>query len=218
MEMKVFSRAILTSLIVTSIVFSTACSHQQKEFESEITAGRCEDALDRIPENDPMIKLANRTEQATGTIVSYAFAGMNYSAEVLWDVAGGTVMFVALCAPTIAALALHNGPVFGNANCFPGDIGALGAPPLGRKSLEDTKHLRCPDLTGLSRSLRRVSTCYASRGGPVNLKKASDNLESLQRSSEFYSCLPEAEQTLVKNELAKIQALLGQPNNTASNE
>lgn len=181
-----------------------SCSSKEKQFNDHLSMGRCDDALIHLPQKDPMVKLANSTEQAAGTVLSYAFVGASYTAEVLWDVAGGTVMFVGLCGVPVALTAFSNGSGQGML-CFPGKMDALGAPPLGRQAIRQSRPLRCPDLKSLSRSMRSVAACYESRGGAEDLAKAEKTLQSLQSAKDFVSCLPFEKHQLLNQQLTAVQ-------------
>lgn len=175
----------------------TSCvSAPYKQFQQDLEAKRCDAAMAHVPENDPAIKFAGNTKQTFGTVAAYTFVGFSYTAEVLWDVTGGTVMAVALCGipSTLSVAATYQrGQSAGILTCFPGKLDALGAPPLGRRALAATEELRCPDLTSLSRSLRSVASCYSGEKTEVGRTKAKQVLTSLQNSEDFYSCLSESE-------------------------
>jgi hypothetical protein len=198
------------SLISTFSIFN-ACAEKQESFRGNVKAGRCDEALAGLPEKDPLVKLTNQSKQATASVASYAYVGASYTAEIFWDIAGGTVMAVVLCSPAIAVnlLAGSGGGVGSGVNsCFPGDISALGAPPLGRHAFEQTKSMRCPDLVPLSHSIRSVANCYEAKGTKGDLGKAIDNLRALQNSVDFYTCLPDSERSEIKVQLEGLQAKL----------
>ncbi len=200
-------------LIVLSLVTS-ACSEAEKNFQSEISSGRCDDALSRLPEKDPMIKLTNQTKQAAGTVASYAFVGASYGVQILWDITGGTVGMIALCGPAIAATAMagaNGGSLHGinsQLRCLPGDFGVFLAPPLGKQALQKTKPLRCPDLKTFSQSLRSVASCYEGLGDKESLNKALTTLQSVKDSKEFYSCMPNSEKKSLDEQTVAVKAKL----------
>jgi hypothetical protein len=212
-------RNALSFFLSLSLTFAgSGCSTaHEKTFSDKITEGRCDEALIELPERDPLVHLTSQTKQAADTVLSYTFVGASYTAEVLWDVAGGTVMVIALCAVPLAVIggmyaASNSSATYSNTNsgpqpliCIPGKITALGAPPLGRQSLEATKEMRCPDLKSLSHSIRRVAACFETKGGKDDLEKAEKSLKALQNSQQFYQCLPLDEQQKISNQLVMIQ-------------
>jgi hypothetical protein len=183
------------------------CAGPEKSFKRELDSGRCDEALLNLPERDPLVKLADRSQQAANTVLSYAFVGASYTAEVLLDAAGGTVMFVALCGvPLVLMAAASAGAAAGTGGmspigCFPGKLDALSSPPLGRQARKASAEMRCPDLKSLSRSMRAVASCYESRG---DLEKARRTLESVKNSDSFYVCLPDAEKDALERQLGDI--------------
>jgi hypothetical protein len=185
----------------------TGCVAKTKQFNQHVVAGRCDEAVLNLPQHDPLVKLANRSEQAAGSVLSFAFVGASYTTEVLWDVAGGTVMAIALCSPVLLASVTSTVGTDDKSKikCLPGRIDALGAPPLGRQALKRTQGLRCPDLASLSRSLRSVSSCYEARGGKENFHKAEQNLKAVIDSEDFYACLPKAEKETLSRQLLIVQ-------------
>lgn len=206
-------------LLIVLILILPSCASKEKDFRRQLASGRCDEALINLPQRDSMVKLADKSEQAAGTVLSYAFVGASYTAEVLLDAAGGTVMFVALCGVplvlTAAALSASSsggamagtGSAFG---CFPGKWDALVAPPLGRQAVKSTQDLRCPNLKSLSRSLRAVASCYESRGGVDNLNNAKANLAAVQDSKDFFLCLPEEEKELLRRQKQSVDLKLSQ--------
>ena len=190
-------------------------TNTKHSFDELLASGACSEAGENIPaENDLKRRVLNRTEQAGGSILSYAFTGASYTAEVLWDLTAGTVMFVALCGPTLAVMVAaqdssHN-PATGSLPvvCLPGKIGALSSPPLGRDAYEATKNLRCPVVTELSQSLRKIATCYENKHNPADLQKSLTTLQSIENSGNFYECLPMDERNFVTRERVRVEKLL----------
>lgn len=183
------------------LVVCLGCTHAQERFQNDLNAHRCDDALNHIPDRDPLVRWQKNSQQAAGTVASYSYTGASYTAEVLWDITGGIVMFVGLCGPTLVAMNFSAGQGQPAMVCLPGKFNALGSPPLGRRAFDHTRDLRCPDLEGLSHAVRDVSSCYEASGDKISLKKAIDNLENLKQSNDFYACLPESEKTLVSQQI-----------------
>lgn len=209
--MKTQMKILKCFLLVIVFVVTQSCTHTQKSFEEKVQADRCEEALESMPEHDPMVKLINTSEQAAGTVASYAFVGASYTAEVLWNVTGGTVMILAMCAPGMVAsvMANGNGTVAGHL-CFPGSVGsmsAFAAPPLGRQAKKSSKHLQCPNIEGLNQSMRAVASCYEARGTDEDLKKAKKTLQSIRNSSDFYECLSKDEKEKTLKQLEELKSV-----------
>ena len=206
----------MRKILLLSLAFLVGCTSTEKKFNTEIEGARCETALENIPENASGAKLISKTQQAGGVALSYAVTGVAYTGEVLIDFVGGTVMFVALCSPAIALGAIvvtdrSSGSYSGNWSgleglCIPGKVDALFIPPLGRKTFEASKDLRCPDLVGMSRSLRKVASCFSHRAVGNDLEKADQTLTALQNSERFFECLPEEEQNKITSDLKEIAA------------
>ena len=202
-------RASLNALVTVAFLLQSAgCASGSKSHEQvrqdAIEAGRCDDALKEVSKQDPGTKIADTSKQVAGTLLSYSLTGASYTAEVLWDFAGGTVMFVGLCSPWIVTSAA--GMVGSNYSsngtptpwCFPGKINALGAPPLGRNTFKATKNFRCPSVVPVSQSIRAVANCYFTKGDDQSLVKARQSLNALQGSKDVYECLPEEEKQTIQ--------------------
>lgn len=195
-------------ILAFSLALAGCVSKQKKAaFDEHLHLGRCDEALTNLPENDPLVKVARDSEHAGKAILSYAFVGASYTAEVLWDVTGGTVMFVALCGPMVLAgtAATYVGGDT-RIGCIPGRFDALEAPPLGRQAVASTRAMRCPEVAPLSRSLRAVASCYESRGGEENLRKAEAQLKAIRKSADFVSCLPADEYAQLAKQEAELNA------------
>jgi len=200
---------------IASLIFITSCSAPQKRFEAQLQSQNCEAALEQLPENDSTVQLVKGSQQALGTAAAYTFIGASYTAEVLWDFTAGTVVLVALCSPMLlitTASSVSISPHYRNEDgtnrypgCFPGKVGALSSPPLGRRAKAATQSLRCPDLTSLSQSVRSVASCFERRGDEVSRSQARQALEALQKSDRFYECLPEQEQTELQRQLQALK-------------
>lgn len=216
-------RILLHSLLVLSLALPR-CAHRstkQEQFAQKLAAGRCQEAYLQLPVDEPEMKLVNQSKQALGTVSSYAVTGGGYVVEVLWDIAGGTAMAVVLCGPMLLALAASsgggNGATGSTVTCLPGDLTALGAPPIGRRSYQATSTWRCPDLTAMSRSLREVSACYQQKGTIEDLRSAKQHLESLHSSTDFYACLPNDERAAIDSSLRAVSDELARKEVSAGN-
>ncbi len=203
----------MRNIFVISLAFILGCSSVEKKFLADVENGNCEQALEKIPENETGAKLLSKTQNAGGVVLSYALTGAAYTGEILLDVVGGTIMFVALCGPPLAlgVIASANssgssgsGYTGNNLVCFPGKFEALMAPDFGKQTFHASKNLRCPNLSGMSRSIRRVAACFSKRDRDKDLERASQTLLSLQQARHFYECLPEDEKKNIADEVNSI--------------
>lgn len=200
--------------LVLLCVLLNSCASTKKEFDSSLQAGRCEDALKHLPENSTSAKILKQTTLGATTALSYSLTGASYTVEVAWDLIGGTIMFVGLCGPTIAiatAAGISHGPNAESGGtalplpCFPGKLDALSSPAIGRKTFEATHDLRCPDLSAITTSVRKVASCQRSRLNEAAYKDAIQTLYSLRKSGQFYACVSAADRRAIDEE---IEALL----------
>ena len=189
----------------TSALLGPQISSRNEKFETALSAGRCEEALENIPEREGKIKFLGKVDRATGTALSYAATGAGYTADVVVTVVGGAVVFVALCGPLIAAQALSsNGQVGGSVACLPGDLTGLGSPQMGKEIYKTTQELRCPDLTALSKSVRRVASCIEAKPDRAHLEKAKQTLNSISGSDEVMNCITDEEKSAVREDLYRL--------------
>ena len=164
--------------------------NQEDKFEQDISDRRCEQAYQNIPIESTSKKITNQSKEVLGTLSSYALTGGSYAVEVIWDITGGTAMVLAICSPQILASMVANSapmPCFADTDKDLWKV--LAAPPLGRKTFEETKNWRCPDLTNFTRSLQKVSSCYQKRGKEGDLEKAKNHLKAIINSKNYFSCL-----------------------------
>jgi hypothetical protein len=207
-------KSILATILVLTHLTQVSCSSPTKKFEQHLSGGNCEQALDELPENDLGVKLIGHTQQVGGTVASYAFTGASYTAEILWDVTGTTIMFVALCGPMMAAIVATNGvgttPTTAPLKCLPGKVDSLSAPPLGRRAYRSSKPMRCPPLESLSQSMRKVAACFENRNTEPDLQRAYQSLKAIRESGDFFDCLPNQEQSAVLQALDSLQTKIVQ--------
>jgi hypothetical protein len=190
-------------LALIGLFANAACTTTLKKFDSALAANHCEDALEKLPENEMGAKLLSKTQEASGKTLSYALTGMSYTAEVLLNVVGGTVMFVALCGPSVAAGVWTTDGRQGV--CLPGRLDALAPPNIGHKTYQATENLRCPNLVPMSRSMRKVASCYLKRETKEAIEQAHKSLLAIQDSKDFYNCLPNDEKQAIGNELEQVR-------------
>lgn len=195
--------------LVMSSVSLVHCSTTQK-FEQKITEKNCEEALESMPENQTGYQLVSKVQEASGTVLSYSATGAAYTVQVLWDVTATVGAAVVLCAPGIAvayATQGHGTAVDPVTNlCLPADLKSIQAPYLGKDTYRRTENWNCPDVDGISRSIRKVAQCYAERGGSENQNKALTSLRSVEKSGSFYRCLSEKERSSFLKDLAALKS------------
>ncbi len=194
-------KIVLISLVIIELF---ACG-TVKKFNEAVIEKKCESALEEIPENQSDFKLVNKAQEVFGTILSYSATGGAYTVQVLWDVAATVGGAVILCSPTIAVSILLRGTVAGKFYCFDGDITKAYAPDFGGNIYRSTRNWRCPEVDGISQSIRKVARCYLDRGDEINRKKALTSLQSVAKSPSFYQCLSKTETEQFAKDLAAAQ-------------
>ncbi len=203
------SQSQIAVLILLSTLVLNACTHSRtKKFESALEAGRCEAALENIPENDGQLKFLGRMNRVAGSALSYAATGAGYTADVIVTVAGGAIVFVALCGPVLVAESLSQSG-HSASPCLPVDISGLKPTQMGSTIYKDTEELRCPDLTALSRSVRRVAACNENASSPESLARAKQSLTSLNSNPEFMNCITKEERSAVRADIHRLTEKLG---------
>ena len=195
------------------LVFGGCARERKQRFDQALEARQCDMALENIPEYDENVKFLGRIDRAAQSTLSYAATGAGYVSDVVLTVVGGTVILVGLCAPTIALIALaesasvidnsHDG--YEHLGCLPMPKG-VHPPRSGQKIYRATEDMRCPDLTALSKSVRRVTACYERTELPVDLQKTQVSLRSLTSNAEFMGCVSPAERAAVQVDLDRITA------------
>lgn len=202
------------SIIFLLLFNIPACSHHREkaELERSLVNMQCEDALRQDPFRDFTDASVDVTEHLGKKALAYSYIAGNYTAEVLWDVSAGVVLFVGLCAPVIALSAASKSPVHGNWTCIPaGKTGkALFAPPLGRKSVQKTHSWRCPDYEPLLQTLQKVIVCHQKKDTPDNLDKALQTLANLESSNAFYDCLSDPQKLSLQDHRLNLQKRLAE--------
>ncbi len=188
------------------IAFSIFSCSSQKKFDEKLTEKNCDAALEEIPENQPGYKLISKSQEFSGTVLSYAATGSAYTVEVLWDTAATVGAVVVLCAPGMVANSAgavgspgQSSQVY--AGCIPADLTKVQAPAWGRKTRANTKNWSCPNVDGISQSIRKVAQCYLARGSDESRQKALQSLESAKKSDSFYRCLSSEERKHFQNDL-----------------
>lgn len=185
-------------ILVCSVCLKLGCtsSGSREQFTRHVENSDCDQALLALPENQSTYKITSVTKEAGGKLISYSMTGAAYAMEVTWNVAVGVTSVVVMCAPILAVAVAAKGDVHGGKLepfCFKGDIDPMMAPNFGSNTYKNTEKLRCPDVAGLSKSIRSVAQCYSKRGGAENYQKAVTTLEAVSKSGDFYHCLPTEE-------------------------
>jgi hypothetical protein len=190
----------------------TACTHQREKAELEQTLAhlQCEAPLRKDPFQNFTEASAQNTEYFGKKALAYTYIAGNYTAEVLWDVSAGVVLFAALCVPVIAAQVAAKGNTSGTPGCIPAgkSTKALFAPPLGRRSVQKTQSWRCPNYEPLVETLQKVVTCYENKNTKENFHKALQTLDNLESSPSFYDCLTDLQKLTLQNHRFSLQKRL----------
>ena len=208
----------MMKVLIFIFLLLTACGHTESRFEEKLLSQDCDEAAAHLPGSDPLGKTAKGVKYIGKNLAAYSYITASYTTEVLWDVAGGTVLFVGLCGPLIAVQAAGNFSVGAVAHpsevCLPipwdKESRGIFAPPLGRQAIRQTKEFRCPDLSTVSASLQKVASCYESKGDRESLKKAVDSLENIEKSKDFFTCLEPSDQALVISRRETLQRQLNE--------
>ncbi len=198
----------LIPLLLALVFVLNSCAHQRtRRFESALKAGRCEDAVENIPENDPNVKFVGRANRAAGTAISYAATGAGYTADVVLVVTGGVLIFAAVCGPMLLAMAASSSTAGVNPAilCLPVDYKSIPMPSLGKDTYKGTEEWRCPDLTALSRSVRRVASCHESSPDVDGKKHALTTLNSLKTNKDFMNCIGKSERDSIMIDVARLE-------------
>ena len=213
-----FQGSSVTTVVVAllSIASSTRCTTSeitkemngsQTKFEKALAQGRCTDAAENIPENDGSIKFLGRVDRATGTVISYAATGAGYTADVALTIVGGAILYSVLTLP----IALPTQPVYAGDPSYPKAAGDINLPTskLGSAIYNGTSAMRCPDLTALSTSVRRVAACLSKQTDKVeNLTSAKKTLDSVAGNRDIMNCITPEERSAVQSAKYNIEQMI----------
>jgi hypothetical protein len=205
-----------STLVLIAFTFLTVSTNggctstSEQKFESSLNNGQCEAALEHVPENDGTIRYVGQAQRAAGTVLSYAATGAGYTADVLITVVGGAVIFTAVCGPMLAAQVLSTQQPGQNYpfNCLPVDLSKVKPTRIGASVYKETAELRCPDLTALSRSMRRVAGCEEKKEKRETLERANKTLTTLSDDANFMACITEDEKAAVGADLFRVREKL----------
>ncbi len=179
-----------------SLSMFAGCAHQrEKQFEKQLSEGKCDEALEKIPYK------TGSQEIPGGKALSYGATAAAYTADVVITVTGGVLIFTALCGPTLALMMANrnNGGGTAHLQCIPADLSGLKRPAFGRTVYDETQRWRCPELTRFSESLRKVVSCYQHEGSKGSLEKASRQVDTFTHHSSFKECVKPEEKTLIES-------------------
>lgn len=129
--------------------------------------------------------------------MSYAVTGGGYTADVVIVVGGVGLILVALCAPALLA---HGGqclpwPATGTTSSSSkskDSNSVLEGPNLGGKVFKATADWRCPDVSPLAKSFRRVAECQAHQGQEGSAI-AVRTLGLVRNDPGFWGCMKPSE-------------------------
>ena len=200
------NQKVIPLLLALAFVLNS-CAHQRtKRFESALKAGRCDDALENIPENDENLKFVGRANRTAGTALSYAATGAGYTADVVLVITGGVLIFAAVCGPMLlAVMASYGGAAHSGVGCLPVNLEEVPMPSIGKDTYKGTESWRCPDLTALARSVRKVASCHEGSGLAEDKKKALTTLSSLGSNKDFMNCIVKNESDTIRSDIARLE-------------
>lgn len=199
----------LARLLTTLILVTSCASQPQKQFDTILTEGRCEEAMNNLPAD--RIDLIEETQTAAGKVASYTFTGLAYGAEVTVKLVGGIGVPVIICSPVMLLEASLKANGNFSVECMsvvmkvPVFKKTMSKESIGKKIYNQTEKWRCPDLSQLSQNLRSVASCYEDKNDQVNLEKALTQLDVLKENQFQDNCIDEDEKILIKDQYEKIQ-------------
>jgi hypothetical protein len=205
------SRTALAAL--TTAALAAGCSHAPRPQVARATGQlRCEDAARVVAARTRTRPLDDLRRSATLPL-SLVASGAGWVTDGAIVVTVGTVGSGLVCAPLFLLEAAAKGDGSATGGCVAGVSGAvfeaMPSPGLGRTVFRATRSWRCPDFVQLSREVRAVAACYASRAAPGDHELAFQHLEQLRADREIWGCLPGGERGAV--DLARARLLAPPP-------
>jgi len=191
----------LRIVLVLSLLLTSCTTARSKKFASALDGGRCEEALENIPEHGEDLKFSGSVRRATGTVLSYVAAGAGYTADVALNIGTGVLLGTAICAPILLATRSTNVDLAG---CYPAEFFNLVDADIGGRTFQSTESWRCPDLTALSQSVRKVARCHAGQG-VEGAKNALTTLSSIKSNAQFMNCITAKEKAAVLAEYSSYE-------------
>lgn len=197
----------MNKIVSLFLILCIGCSHAPKqEFDRRIQSLQCEEALQAVPELREAEQVKTNAEWAAKSTVAYSYVGLNYTAQVLWNVSVGALAVVVICAPVIMVVASSvsgKGNGGGYAQCLPIPISdKIWVTGLGKQALHETRDLRCPNVEPLALSLEKVAGCFENRNTPEDRVRAVTTLSNIEDSRHFFSCIsPETQKRIVEKHL-----------------
>lgn len=217
------TRKTCISILIIALCAQLGCTtNRTKHFEAALDGGRCEEDLEYIPEDGGALRFIGKANQTAGTALSYAATGVGYTADVAVTVVGGSVILIALCSPLVLASAsgvpVSYSETRHHANmCFPTPSG-LRLPAMGAAAYRTTAELRCPDLTSLSKSMRRVAACEERKNQIIAFERAKQTLITIEGNADFLTCVSSEEKIAVRTDLARLREKIERLPETLMNE
>ena len=184
---------------ITLLIFLSSCSSSQKEkdFNSLIANGKCEEAIQNIPDTTKH-KIGNTLKMSTAGTTSYLLTGTGYLVDYVILIGSGVATLAISCGPSIAASIAAKGA--GQIQCLP--IGFLKDTKLGPKIYEQTSELRCQNIDHISKAMRKISGCYSDSG---KNEKAKKQLLTIIKDPYYQKCLSAGEMNLVSEQFDSLK-------------
>jgi hypothetical protein len=183
-------------LTILLLLLSLSCSTQSQKwkFQTMISEGKCEMALENLP-NTNFHQASNLVTKVLLTPVSYVLSGVGYTTDYLLLVTSGVAYVAIVCGPTMfasAAAAAEGGAL----RCLPiPSKTIIVKTDFGKDIYRHTKKMRCKNVDPISESLRQVASCYHSRG---DTQLALKQKEAIENDSYFNQCLSSVEKHQVQ--------------------
>ena len=143
-------------------------------------------------------KALDVSEENFGTGASYLLTGAGYTSDVIISVVGGVGASIIICSPiiTLEAIAKSNGEASGRCiGHMSGEIIKAFPNSIGKTTYESTASWRCPEVDYISKSLRKVASCYQSQ---QQKDKAYSQLQAILEDPLLQRCSSKKERQKVQ--------------------
>lgn len=190
----------LAALVSLTVLLNACATTRSKKFESAIKNGRCDVAVENIPENDKNLKYVGRAQRTTGTVLSYVATGAGYTADVVLNIGTGLLVGTAICAPIVILVAGATNASASSmdfSGCYPKEAFMMVNSQIGESTYRGTASWRCPDLTALSRNVRKVARCHADQQTHFGDKNAVTTINAIRSNDKLMDCITEDERRAV---------------------
>lgn len=179
------------------LILISCASKTEKEFNSLITAGKCEEATLHVPQ----FKVEKKIEEGmtyTSTGASYILTTAAYGVDVVYYISAGVALPVVACMPAmfvsnpeavIAPTPINktSEKCFEAVHNFAVKYDSYGNPKtFGSKLYKKTAEWRCPNFDFAVENLVKISDCYRAQG---NFAKARLQLNNILDEETFGGCV-----------------------------